>query len=50
MLSMADSGQYADAPDLVIVLADVMVPGLPIHRRTFFVGGIISPAPPTNLL
>jgi hypothetical protein len=47
---MANSGRYANAPNLVIVLADTMAPGLPIHRCTFFVGSIISPTPPTNLL
>jgi hypothetical protein len=47
---MANSRWYADVPDLVVMLADVMVPGLPIHRCTFFAGGVIRPAPPTNLL
>ncbi len=47
---MANSGWYADAPDLVIVLVAAMAPEPPIHRSTFFTGGDIGPALPTNLL
>jgi hypothetical protein len=32
------------------MLAVTMAPGLPIHRSTFFAGGNIGPALPTNLL
>jgi hypothetical protein len=39
-----------DASTNFVVLANVMAPGLPIHRSTFFVGGVIGPEPPTNLL
>ncbi len=39
-----------DASTNLVVLANIMAPGLPIHRRTFFAGGNINPAPPTNLL
>jgi hypothetical protein len=39
-----------DANTDLVVLANVMAPGLPIHRSTFFVGGDIGLAPPTNLL
>jgi hypothetical protein len=32
------------------MFADVMTPGLPIHRSTFFAGGNIGLPLPTNLL
>jgi hypothetical protein len=38
------------AAGLVPVLATAMAPGLPIHRSSFFAGGNIGPALPTNLL
>ncbi len=41
---------YADAADLIAVLAAAIAPGLPIHRSTFFAGGAIGPGLPTNLL
>ncbi len=37
-----------NASTSLVVLADVMAPGLPIYRSTFFVGGIISPMLPIN--
>jgi hypothetical protein len=37
-----------DASTNLVVLADVMAPGLPIHRSTFFVGGVIGPVLPIN--
>ncbi len=42
--------RYADAADLVAMLAAAMAPGLPIHRSTFFADGAIGPGLPTNLL
>ena len=39
-----------DANTNLIVLDNVMAPRLPINRSTFFAGGNIGPAPPTNLL
>jgi hypothetical protein len=46
----ANSRRHVAAANLVVVLAAAMTPGLPIHRSTFFVGGDIGPALPTNLL
>ncbi len=46
----ANSGRYANAPNLVVMLVAAMAPELPIHRSTFFAGGNISPVLPTNLL
>jgi hypothetical protein len=43
-------GSTHDASTNLVVLADVMAPGLPIHRSTFFAGGDIGPAHLTNLL
>ncbi len=34
----------------LVVLANIMAPGLPIHRSTFFAGGDIGPVHLTNLL
>jgi hypothetical protein len=36
--------------NLVVVLANAMAPGLPIHRSNFFASGNIGLALPTNLL
>ncbi len=47
---MANSKRYVNAPDLVVVLAAAMAPGLPIHRSIFFAGGNMGPMLPTNLL
>ncbi len=47
---MANPRWHVAAANLVVVLADNMAPELPIHRRIFFTGGIIGPAPPINLL
>ncbi len=41
---------YANAANLVAVLAAAMAPRLPIHRSTFFAGGAIGPELPTNLV
>ncbi len=43
-------GSAHDESTILVVFADVMAPGLPIHRSTFSVGGDIGPALPTNLL
>jgi hypothetical protein len=37
-----------DASTNLVLLANVMPPGLPIHRSTFFVGGVIGPTLPIN--
>jgi hypothetical protein len=37
-----------DTSTNLVMLANVMAPGPPIHRSTFFVGGIINPALPIN--
>jgi hypothetical protein len=43
--------RYAhDESTNLVVLANVMAPGLPIHRSTSFAGGDIGPAHLTNLL
>jgi hypothetical protein len=43
-------GSAHDKSTVLIVFANVMAPGLPIHRSTFSAGGNIGPALPTNLL
>ncbi len=35
---------------VLVMFANVMAPGLPIHRSTFSAGGNIGPVLPTNLL
>jgi hypothetical protein len=47
---MTNFRQHVAAAVLVAVLAAAMAPGLPILRSTFFAGGDIGPALPTNLL
>jgi hypothetical protein len=43
-------GSTHDESTILFVVADVTAHGLPIHRSTFSVGGVINPALPTNLL
>jgi hypothetical protein len=43
-------GSTHDASTDLVVLADIMAPGLLIHRSTFFAGGNIGPMHLTNLL
>ncbi len=43
-------GSAHDESTIPVVLADVMTPGLLIHRSTFLAGGNIRPVLPTNLL
>ncbi len=48
--STANPRRHVAAADLVFVLVATMAPEPPIHRSTFFAGGDIRPALPTNLL
>jgi hypothetical protein len=48
--STANPKRHVAAADLVFVLVAAMAPEPPIHRSTFFAGGDIGPALPTNLL
>jgi hypothetical protein len=43
-------GSAHDYITVLVVLAVVMAPGLPIYRSTFSAGGDIGPVLPTNLL
>jgi hypothetical protein len=43
-------GSARNESTVLIVFANVMAPGLPIHRSTFSAGGNIGPVLPTNLL
>jgi hypothetical protein len=43
-------GSSHDKSNVLVMFADVMAHGLPIHRSTFSAGGNISPVLPTNLL
>jgi hypothetical protein len=41
-------GSTHNASTVLVVLANVMAPGLPIHKSTFFVGGVIGLMLPIN--
>jgi len=43
-------GSARDGSTVLVVLADVMAPGLPIYKSTFFAGSDIGPVLPTTLL
>jgi hypothetical protein len=43
-------GSTHDKSTVLVMLANIMAHGLPIHRSTFSAGGNTGPALPTNLL
>ncbi len=48
MARLCHHGSTHNASMVLVALANVMAPGLPIHSSTFFVGGVIGPALPIN--
>ena len=49
LTNQSHHGSAHDDITVLVVLAVVMAPGLPIYRSTFLVGGDIGPVFPTNL-